>query len=281
MMLAEKQITFGSKIELWEIEDKENIYSVNVLEAKLCATIDGIIPSATSPLFSLCSKYNEKQREDSLKSQTKQTNVYIGGTETTRDAFIESGNTKENISNFIKSSNQSNQAISYGFTPIWEVIQSIENLKCIEKINDGEIKSLECDNIQRCLNLEASFGYQASLCDKKVTADGIVYQEFVEEKSGVLKSYKCWNKKEGCNKDTDCNLTFGGCKAYGSSALEKGAFLGQNEFKTKIRGHVNKDSSYNGINNSCNFNLLSGGCKCNDRWIGNLNDRYVWDQTHN
>jgi len=271
------QITFGSKIDLWNTENKENSESSSQLEAKLCAQLDGPIPDATSPLASVCSKFDRAKREEALKTSTKETNIYIGGTEKTRDAFIESGNTRQNITDFIKSSSESNQAISYGFTPIWEVFQQIENTGCIETINKGEDKSIHCENLQRCLNLEAAYGFEASLCEKKVTSDGIVYQEFIKEDSGALKSYKCFNKKEGCNKNSDCHFKLGtGCRSYGPSALDKGEPVG-NDFRTGIRG-IGSGTAKEGINHSCYYNAFPAECRCDDKWVGGLNDRYIWDQ---
>ena len=272
------QITFGSKIDLWNTESKENSESSSQLEAKLCAQLDGPIPDPTSPLASLCSKFDRTKREEALKTSTKETSIYIGGTEKTRDAFIESGNTRQNISNFINSSSESNQAISYGFTPIWQVFQQIENVSCIESINKGDDKSLQCDNLQRCLNLEAAYGFEASGCEKQVTSDGIVYQQFIKEESGALKSYKCFNKKEGCNKNTDCHFKLGtGCRSYGPSALDKGQHIG-NDYRTTVRG-VGSGNANQGINQSCYYNAIPAECRCNDKWIGELNDRYIWDQS--
>lgn len=273
------QITFGSRLEHWESHLDEGKLDLASLEAKACLAIEGPEPIADSLTTSLCSKYNKTKREEASKIATNDHTIIIGGTEETRNALTLEGMSKENIKKFIESSPESNQAIGYNFTPIWEIYQQVSIGKgCMDDLDKGLKVSKNCDDLQRCLNLEAAYAFDIVNCKQLKTTNDVVYQKFeATDIESPIKTYKCSVAKEGCSHtSTDCHYKLGGCKAYGPSAFEKGDEYGSSGlFRTKVRG-LPEGGARDGINNSCNFNGIR--CKCDKLWSGGLPNRLLWDQ---
>jgi len=274
------QITFGSKLEHWESYLSTDDMNHKILEAKACLEIEGPLPSLTSITASVCSKYSSEDRKKASELKTNKNTVVIGGTKDARQQIILDGTSTENIDKFLKSSKSSNQAIGYHFTPIWEIYQQVAiSSGCISDIDLDKPISEDCKDLQRCLNLEAAYAYEAVDCKLLKTTNDIIYQKFEKDDSiPYINTYKCKVSKEGCTStETDCHLGLGGCKAYGPSAFEKGAeydFSGL--YRTKVRGSA-ADASNVGINNSCKFSGV-GGCSCDKLWSGGLSERMLWDQ---
>lgn len=271
------QITFGSKLEFWESDLDDSEDKTNSLEAKLCLNVDGKLPSVVGFGAELCSKYSKEKREEAKNIGSNSTTVIIGGNETTRNNLITRGINNTTVKQFLDSSSNSDQAISYSFIPIWEIIlQVYQYNRCVRNITTGKYDSTDCLDLQRCLNLEAAYGFSSVKCNKLTSTNGEIYQEFRETgEAGGLNAYGCWNKKEGCtHTSTDCHFSGFGCKAYGPSAFDKGEKIGDN-FKTSVRGSA-EGTIREGINNSCNFSIK--GCRCDKNWTGELTDRYIWDQ---
>lgn len=274
------QITFGSKLEHWESHLDEGTTDIKKLEAKACLEIEGPEPIAKSITSSLCSKYDKSKREEASSIRTNNNTVILGGTDETRNKLLLNGLTDENIKKFIESSPMSNQAIGYHFTPIWEIYQQVAITKgCINDIDSGLKSSKNCDDLQRCLNLEAAYAYDSVNCEHLKTSNGISYQIFkANDPESIIKTYECSAAKEGCSHtSTDCHLKFGGCRAYGPSAFEKGDEYGSEsgKFRTKVRGDAQGGAS-EGINNSCKFS--GAQCKCDKMWSGGLPARTLWNQ---
>lgn len=274
------QITFGSKLEHWESYLDDGSLDIKKLEAKACLEIEGPEPIAKSITTSICSKYDKTKREEASSIRTNNNTVIIGGTDETRNKLLLDGLTDENIKKFIESSPMSNQAIGYHFTPIWEIYQQVAITKgCINDIDNGLKSSKNCDDLQRCLNLEAAYAYDSVNCEHLKTSNGISYQIFkANDPESIIKTYECSAAKEGCSHtSTDCHLKFGGCKAYGPSAFEKGDEYGSEsgKFRTKVRGDAQGGTS-EGINNSCKFS--GAQCRCDKMWSGGLPARTLWNQ---
>ena len=269
------QITFGSRLEHWEsCLDSGNI-SNKELEAKACLEISGPISEITADI---CSNYTKDEKEKALKLETNKITIIIGGTREIREKIALSGITDENVKDFLNSSSESDEAIGYNFTPIWEIYQQVSTVEnCLTDVDDGNPLSDECKDLQRCLNLEAAYAYQTVDCELLKTPNGVIYQSFQAVRDiPAINTYKCVASKEGCtHTETDCHMTKGGCKAFGPSAFEKGNNYFGNLYKTKIRG-LPKESSFDGINNSCKFSGIQ--CKCDKMWSGGLDERILWDQ---
>lgn len=271
------QITFGSKLETWESILDDSSGKSKSLEAKICLGIDGPVPSLVGIGAELCSQFSKEKREAARDITSNSNTVIVGGNERTRNNLISDGINNITLKQFLDSSSESDQAISYSFTPIWEIIlQVYQYNSCVRNITTGKYDSPDCLDLQRCLNLEAAYGFLSVKCNKLTSTNGEVYQEFRETgEAGGLNAYGCWNKKEGCtHTSTDCHFSGTGCKAYGPSAFDKGKEIGNN-FRTNIRGSA-EGKIRDGINNSCYFSLK--GCRCDKNWTGELRDRNIWDQ---
>ena len=271
------QIMFGSRFEHWEscINSNEDIQKS--LAIKACLAIDGPAAEITLITANACSKYNSEEIKQAMKIETNQNTVIVGGTSKTRKDLIEKRD-EVNLRNFLDSSDESNQAIGYQFTPIWEIYQQVSlNSGCIASLEGGDKSSEECKDLQRCLNLEAAYAYQAVKCGELKTTNGEVYQKF-EKNDDILdiNTYKCKASKEGCSHgSTDCHMGLGGCKAYGPSAFQKGDEYSEGKYRTDVRG-LPSGGSHDGINNSCYFN--GAHCSCDKLWSGGLSERLLWDQ---
>jgi hypothetical protein len=255
------QLTYGSKLQQWESTLGSSNEIDKTLAIKACAQIEGIGKAFTT---NACEAYTEEEKRNALISKSNSNVIIIGGSENTREALQEEI-TSEKLDAFLKSSNESNQAVGVQFTPIWEVLKNyLVNLP----------------DLQRALNLEAAFAFDATDCTR-MENNGIIYQEFRGTTTDNITTYSCFAKKTGCTNKGDCHYSGGkaGCQSYGPSAFDIGTPFGDpsdGKFRTRVQG-IKSGGINDGINNSCNYYAFKG-CECNGNWAGGLPDRSLWEQ---
>jgi len=198
--------------------------------------------------------------------------------------------TREQLEAFINSSTEGTKAIKFEYVPMWDFIIGLHlNEYLIDLANGTEKTKLLGTNVsnedilQIATNLEAAYVYNKLDCQQLRPVDGSgrtqPYQEMRAIPGATGDDYGCWAARTGCrHNSTDCHSDpIGYCKAYGPTAFDKGVeFPGGNDnFRTKIRG--SKEGTTNeGINQSCSWSIMGGGCVCNKAWSGGLRDRYLW-----
>ena len=280
------QIVFGSKLQYWESIINNTEDSQNILQIKACLKAQQDMSNISA---GVCSGYDESDIKKANRTSTNSNADILGGGDEIRrkisNLYLNGQNASpEDITDFLKSSHESNQAIGYIFTPIWKLILQMSIGYCIDDYmkNIGE-KSTQCKIMQMANNLEAAFAFDTVNCQKLTSSiDNKIYQEFREFKTdNPIKEYQCFAAKTGCTSGSkDCHYNWGftnpGCLAYGPGALAQGNEyeLNPGNYRTKIQGDEKSSDPYEGINNSCY--LGSAGCACNYGWAGGLSDRSLW-----
>lgn len=198
--------------------------------------------------------------------------------------------TREQLESFINSSTEGTKAIKFEYVPMWDFIIGLHlNAYLIDLANGTEKTKLlgtdvtNEDILQIATNLEAAYVYNKLDCQRLTAIDGsktgVIYQEMKAIPGATGDDYGCWAARTGCrHNSTDCHSDpIGYCKAYGPTAFDTGAeFPGTTDrFRTKIRGSK-EGTSKEGINQSCGWQTLKGGCACNKAWSGGLMDRFLW-----
>lgn len=255
------QLTYGSRLQQWESTLGSSNEIDRTLAIKACAQIEGTGKSFTA---NACESYTDEEKRNALASKSNSNVIIIGGSENTREA-LQSEITSESLDAFLQSSNESNQAVGVQFTPIWDVLKNY---------------LLDSTDLQRALNLEAAFAFDATNCTH-LENNGIIYQEFRGNTDNNITTYSCFAKKTGCTNDGDCHYSGGraGCQSYGPSAFIQGTQFGdvsEGKFRTSVQG-IKSGGIYDGINNSCNYHAFKG-CQCDKNWSGGLPDRSLWEQ---
>jgi hypothetical protein len=279
------QVVFGSKLQYWESIIDSTMDSQNILEIKSCLKAQEDMSNTSA---GICSGYSEdeiKKANDTIANSNA--DILGGGDEIRRkmsNLYLNGKNaSSKDISDFLKSSAESNQAIGYIFTPIWKLILQMSIGYCVgDYMKDIGEKSKQCKIMQLANNLEAAFGFDTVNCQKLTTTiDNKIYQEFREFKTdNPIKEYQCFAAKTGCSSASkDCHYNWsvpGGCLAYGPSALAQGNEyeLNPGNYRTKVQGNKQSNDPYKDINQSCY--LGSAGCDCNYNWAGGLPDRSLW-----
>lgn len=282
------QIVFGSKLQFWESIIDSNTNTEKILAIKACLRASDNLSGITA---GVCSKYNTTDIETANNTTTQKMAYVLGGGDNINRIIAakilnDKVATEEEISEFLKTSNQSNQSIGYIFTPIWDLIIQMYMPICInnylKNIGDG---STECKITQLAINLEAAFAFKALECDKLTTSNGKTYQEFraIKSEDSPIIHYGCFARKTGCRSASeDCHegwkwgIIPTGCIAYGPSALTQGDEFkfGNGKFRTEVQGAIGSTDASKGINQSCKIG--GAGCDCNYDWAGGLPDRYLW-----
>jgi hypothetical protein len=281
------QIVFGSKLQFWESIINSTTDSQNILQIKACLKAHENISNISA---GVCSGYSKDEIDKANKTSTNSRAYILGGGDEIRKKISNlylngKSASQEDIDEFLKTSNESNQAVGYIFVPIWKLILSMYIGVCVDNyLKNVGGKSTSCKITQLAINLEAAFAFNSIKCEKLSTGYGKIYQEFREIKTdNPLKEYQCFAAKTGCTNDDDCNYNWDtkantGCIAYGAGTLEKGDEYEMNpgNYRTKVQGGKGSNNPYDGINNSCYERGYMFGCVCNDKWAGGLPDRSLW-----
>lgn len=267
------QIVYGSRYMYWESSRDTSAETSKNLEIKACLSVNG-------ETANVCNDYTKDQINKAKSMSSNSYKVVLGGSEDAKNALINpapGSNPYTNLQNFLATAAKSREPIDYKFTPIWELIARFIKGNC----NDKERSS--CEDVQRCINLEAAFALSVFNCPlmQSPSGGGIVYQQFkvddLRKPSNGLRTYACWAKKAGCASSDDCGYyaAGAGCRAGGNSTFDAGDFIGdpaKNIRRTTV--HYSKDGGiYDGVNNSCS---MSGSCHCDGSWNGGLQDRSLW-----
>ena len=278
------RITYGSRFQQWESTTDNSADAVKKLNLKVCLKTSGIIDSQA------CDGFTEEMKNSVKSYDTYSYRIILGGSNQTRIDMmsLDPHNPPDvkKVTAFLNSSNVSNQAIAYEFTPIWELLAKYIRGTCDVNAGllGGTTSNAQCDNLQRCLNIEAAFAFTMLPCDPKSTG-GVIYQQFridPTKNTGPVKTYECWNKKTGCSQDDDCtNYKSKGCTA-GSfvSTFDAGDIVGDpaaNVRRTALRNY-HTGGAFDGVNASCNYSSNRARCACNKNWNGGLPDRNIWTQ---
>jgi hypothetical protein len=265
------QIVYGSRYMFWESSRETSTDTSKNLEIKACLSVNGETAAT-------CNDYTKDQITKAKAMSSNSYKVVLGGSDATKNALINpptGSDPYKILQDFLATAAQSQEPIDYKFTPLWELIARFVQGNC----NEQERSS--CENIQRCINLEAAFALSAFSCPLMQSPNGVVYQQFkvdeLRKPANGLRTYACWAKKAGCSSGSDCgySASHAGCQAGGNSTFDAGEFIGdpaKNIQRTAI--HYSRNGSiWSGVNMSCH---QSGGCKCNSSWNGGLQDRSLW-----
>lgn len=280
------KITYGSRLQQWESMESTSTDTLDTLQAKSCAEVEGIIPGKDSYSVSACASYDESKRRQASSAKTDSQRIVIGGSEEDRRMFTAGGPiTLETINTFLSHNNLADQGIIFEFTPIWEILSTIYSSSCAEEAFAGKSTtdklSPGCQDFQRVLNIHAAFGFIAVDCEYKVATNGAEYQKFKLDsvsQSG-LSTYQCWAAKTGCVHNSDCHHDgYATCYCHGPSCFEQGSAVGDPSsgiYKRKPKGDAS--GSYDsGVNQSCSGYLYFSDCTCDDKWSGGLPAGPIW-----
>lgn len=154
---------------------------------------------------------------------------------------------------------------------------------CFRKVPGSQTAG--CQDVQRLLNLEAAYGFQASDCKPLKDPAGHSYQSFqMQNPDAIISSqrYQCWAQKTGCISNAGCHLGGAGtvCYCYGGGCLKEGEMMLNGMYRTQPFG-VQSGSFNEGPSVSCEYDGFFG-CDCDDddHFAGRHSARYLWEQSH-
>jgi hypothetical protein len=278
------QQQLGSRFQRWESSTSSARETLKTLKIKACAEVEGANPvggggwSVTS-----CGSYSSEERKEALRTDTKEKQLILGGTEATRTALHDKV-TPQSLSAFIASSAQGDQSIHFRFTPVWEVLINVYSPLCNADVKGGRGKgTANCQNLQRAVNLQAAYeGWLAVGCTPESDDRGpwALYQAMKVAGTTSLGTniYQCWLDKTGCRSNNDCRIGRGEaqCYCYGKSCIDAGALVPPGNVRRNTVRRNLQGGYRQGVNNSCR---LTAYCSCNTTWPGGEPVRYLYKQT--
>jgi hypothetical protein len=294
------KIIFGSRMEVWDSMTGNTSDITNTLLAKVCASIvrkkpppaaapDAVVttpPPDSNLSIQACNTTTKTDQEKASKLDTKHSVIVLGGEKTARNrlaTFKDMATDGANVTAFLDSSEDANQASGYFFTPIWEIITNVFASKC-----NTDKKFCDTNNqiSQRITNMKFSFVFKAIDCPTLRSSDGTIYQQIrsIPSEDGGPTTYGCWSKGLGCTNDSGCKYswTWGTCYALGPNVFQqdkeyKMSYDTNNpQYRSKPRTDFYGDWSWSdAVRNTCKY---KGGCKCIGPKGSLLQDRFIWKQ---
>lgn len=269
------QQSIGSRFEQWESSTSSSSDIAKTLEVKACADVEGVAGAGGWSVKS-CDAYNETEKREALRTTSYTHRVISGGTDATRIGLVERL-ANDTLQAFLDAAPEGSQPVTYGFSPVWETLINVYNIKCIKNGADSD----DCRHRQIAYNLQAAYeGWLSFECSNLETTNGLVYQEMaISDPSATIKTYQCNAAKTGCNDDNDCHIGGAGsvCYCYGPSCIDGGDELaGTVITRSTVRG--DESGSYDsGVNNACYYHV-GVYCNCDKNWSGGLAERQLWVQ---
>lgn len=255
------QQLIGSRFQQWESNTSTAKDALQTLQIKACAKVEGVQPSSGWSVDS-CAGFTKAQKEKALATESSSQRIILGSSKAARQALTDDVN-KTTLDLFLRDSEQGNEAIRFGYKPIFLVFHAIYQHQCHV---DGP-GSEACRNVQRAVTLEAAYdGWIAIGCtEQRANNDQFVVQSMqaVGSNAQGIHSYQCKLAALGCKTDRDCHVGSGTAVTYcyGPTCIDKGALIPPTDmFRNAVR--TKKSGSYNeGVNKSCYYKAdISAHC---------------------
>lgn len=258
------QQLIGSRFQQWESNTSTAKDAEKTLQIKACATVEGVKKSDGWSVNS-CAAYSQAEKEKSLAVKADSQRIILGSSKEARNALMDK-TSKENLDLFLRDSDQGNEAIRFGYKPIFLIFHAVYQHQCSV---DGP-GSDACNNVQRAITLEAAYdGWLAVGCPESLTTDGFVMQamEMTEPNAHGVHTYQCRAASLGCKAHSDCHVGANTAVTYcyGKTCIDKGDMIPPGDmFRDKVR--TQKSGSYDsGVNKSCYYKA-TGKARCHADW---------------
>ena len=240
------KLKLGARIQQFATTSNTSSFDESDFEARLCLDFEGNFFGNIN--ISGCSGFSKEQLEASEKFNMNIATFVRGGDENLR-AKLQVSLDPTTIEKFVASAQSAANPIQYRFTPVWELIASLDRPFS--------------DMYYRALNMKAFYsGYLEFSCPKRVTTGGFILQQLVEvpEDRG---HFQCQFAKEGCRTNDDCHIYLGSkCYCYGDTCIKNDQF-GRPQSQTTKTG---KNTEW--VNSSCRYRV-GVYCGCNEPSYGN------------
>lgn len=283
-VLMEEKI--GSRFRQWDSTQKDTAVAVDVLMVKVCAQVEGTGGGEGWSVAS-CAGYSTASKEAALKVATTSYQSILGGTKLTRANLVKNV-TEQSLNAFIDSAEEGDSAITFGFRPVWEILQMLYQPLCSKNGRTSD----DCKSFQRALALQAAYeGFLAIPCPTKFDdtghkRDSNVIQAMEPDLPNAFGTftYSCRFAKTGCRSDDDCseyghhNLKRGGCYCFGSSCIVQGTAMPLIQEYTDEVQHTKTGKPDQLENGSCEW-VHKNTCTCSPNWNGGLPDRWPYRQS--
>lgn len=281
----------GSRLQILESEKTTDQVDTQTLKAKVCFSLG--YAAVNVPV---CGDYNTTQKNTASTHDTVEKIYIAGGSRELRNKLIaaKAGQfSSEDVSAFINSAGNSDQAIGFKYRPVWELLMDVYRSACVTAKDANA-----CQHFQRAVNLQAAYeGFLAYNCilNRTASADptkpGLFVQGMVAlpaNGKGIV-YYACKQTKAGCSNDNDCNAGTGGsgwpwdpkwqqCFCEGSGCISTQLIAGTTQYRSIIKNREPDKSKANsnvGVNDSCRDD---SSCTCNTAWAGGEQEREIWNQ---
>lgn len=305
-------VHFGSKIEIWESLLDNNTENSKYLGIQACVamsakdplksstseTLEGVIyrkfedspdnPAITTeapsksvdPIkFDICNTYNQDDYINATKMNIQKHTYFMGGEDKLRNAYSKltiDTISKEQIMAFLNSSKDSNQAISFYFTPIWDIITRTlisKRNRDISPYNSFPIAKFR----QISTNL-LTYYVKTLACYPKTDSKGNRMQWLGKSGNATTGnvSYQCNNIGPGCGAFGDNCYQSGGCKGRGG----EGSFrISSTPYKFSCPGNPVYPTEFGTAGNmGCAYDWLDAQCRCKNP-AQNKPIREIWNSS--
>ena len=278
----------GSQYSFWISEDASEKLDIKTLQASACFKIGGY--GITLPI---CPNFGTSEKQSASQKKTVSKLYISGGDAATRNDLMKETTdpviATERMNAFINKASVSDQAVGFGYTPIWGLLTSVYRQACGQ---DGA-GSKACGNFQRAVNLQAAYeGFLAYQCVKSVARGGLVVQGMVADvpNGNGIYYYQCHQARTGCHSDDDCTnataevwwiIKGTGSFCGGGSCIDAQLIDGTSQYRSYVRpleSPLLYDNQDLGVNASCRNDSTA---TCDLNWGGGKPERYIWVQATN
>ena len=282
----------GSRLQILESEKSTDSVDTQTLKAKICFSLGYAAFDVPA-----CLDFSASEKVTASTKDTVEKIYIAGGNSQTRNKLISSRVgmfNSEDVSAFINSASNGDQAIGFKYRPIWELLMDVYRSSCVTTKDNNA-----CQNFQRAVNLQAAYeGFLAYNCilNRTASADpnqpGLFVQGMIAlpANGNGITYYACKQTKAGCSNDNDCQAgklfdglefepIFKQCFCEGAGCITTQSIAGTNQFRSIIKNREPNKSTANsdiGVNDSCRDGGLS--CTCNTSWAGGEQEREIYNQ---